>query len=62
MEVIKMTDGYPRPQLARSCWTNLNGSWRFRFDDTNIGEREKWFCDPLPGEQAINVKSEAKRS
>ena len=50
-----MTDGYPRPQLARSCWTNLNGSWRFRFDDTNIGEREKWFCDPLPGEQAINV-------
>ena len=24
---------YPRPQLRRSQWTSLNGSWRFRFDD-----------------------------
>jgi uncharacterized short protein YbdD (DUF466 family) len=24
---------YPRPQLRRSRWTSLNGTWRFRFDD-----------------------------
>src|SRR3569623_1326492 len=26
--------GYPRPQLQRSQWTSLNGTWRFRFDDS----------------------------
>jgi beta-galactosidase/beta-glucuronidase len=26
-------DGYPRPQFRRDGWMNLNGSWRFRFDD-----------------------------
>jgi beta-galactosidase/beta-glucuronidase len=25
--------GYPRPQLRREGWTNLNGAWRFAFDD-----------------------------
>ena len=24
---------YPRPQLVRDNWINLNGKWRFRFDD-----------------------------
>jgi beta-galactosidase/beta-glucuronidase len=24
---------YPRPQLVRDQWMNLNGKWRFRFDD-----------------------------
>jgi len=24
---------YPRPQLQRAQWTNLNGPWRFRYDD-----------------------------
>ena len=26
------TRGYPRPQLERSNWTNLNGSWEFAID------------------------------
>jgi beta-galactosidase/beta-glucuronidase len=26
--------GYPRPQLQRAQWLSLNGTWRFRFDDT----------------------------
>ena len=32
---------YPRPQMVRSNWENLNGSWDFLFDD---GERrrEEW--------------------
>ncbi|MBW4439906.1 MAG: glycoside hydrolase family 2 [Plectolyngbya sp. WJT66-NPBG17] len=25
--------GYPRPQLQRSNWINLNGSWKFSFND-----------------------------
>lgn len=29
-----MQHGYPRPQLQRSSWTCLNGTWRFRFDDS----------------------------
>ena len=28
-----MEFAYPRPQLRRSTWTSLNGTWRFRFDD-----------------------------
>ncbi|MBK4734909.1 glycoside hydrolase family 2 protein [Noviherbaspirillum pedocola] len=28
-----MTRAYPRPQLVRSNWTSLNGTWRFVFDD-----------------------------
>lgn len=26
-------DGYPRPQLQRDKWYNLNGTWRFVYDD-----------------------------
>jgi hypothetical protein len=28
-----MPHDYPRPQLRRDGWLNLNGPWRFRFDD-----------------------------
>lgn len=34
---------YPRPQLVRKEWLNLNGQWDFEFDDKNIGLKEKWF-------------------
>lgn len=34
---------YPRPQFVRDNWENLNGGWDFRFDDGNVGEREKWY-------------------
>lgn len=36
------TKDYPRPQFVRKEWTNLNGEWNFRFDDTNNGEEEGW--------------------
>ena len=38
-----MLTGYPRPQMERSFWLNLNGTWEFAFDDKNIGESEKWY-------------------
>ena len=36
---------YPRPQFVRSgdSWKNLNGSWRFAFDDANEGIARGWF-------------------
>ena len=33
---------YPRPQLVRPEWTNLNGLWDFAFDDEDEGERAGW--------------------
>lgn len=34
---------YPRPQLKRDNWLNLNGSWQFAFDDKDAGLKEGWF-------------------
>ena len=33
---------YPRPQFRREDWINLNGKWRFVFDDEDRGRREGW--------------------
>ncbi len=34
---------YPRPQLEREQWVNLNGIWDFSFDDLDQGINEKWY-------------------
>ncbi|MFO7795147.1 MAG: glycoside hydrolase family 2 protein [Promethearchaeati archaeon] len=35
---------YPRPQLVRkNNWINLNGIWKFAFDDNNEGLKEEWY-------------------
>ena len=36
---------YPRPQLVRSEWLNLNGQWDFEFDDQDVGLKEKWYIE-----------------
>ncbi len=33
---------YPRPQFRRDSWVNLNGEWRFAFDDEEAGLAEGW--------------------
>lgn len=33
---------YPRPQLRRDNWVNLNGPWDFAFDDDDRGLQENW--------------------
>ena len=33
---------HPRPDFQRQMWENLNGQWDFKFDQNNIGEKEKW--------------------
>ena len=32
---------YPRPQLRRQDWTNLNGEWSFAFDDSDVRPRRR---------------------
>ncbi len=34
---------YPRPQMVREAWMNLNGEWEFEFDDEDKGKNEEWF-------------------
>ena len=38
------TKDYPRPQMVRRQWENLNGAWDFAFDDAKEGEAAKWFA------------------
>lgn len=45
---------YPRPQLVREDWLNLNGEWDFSFDDSNKGMKEKWYVNK-DFDQKINV-------
>ena len=45
---------YPRPQFVRDNWLNLNGEWSFRFDDLNVGEKERW-QENFAGTHTINV-------
>jgi beta-galactosidase/beta-glucuronidase len=33
---------YPRPQFRRPDWVNLNGEWRFAFDDEGVGLARGW--------------------
>ncbi|KRG16370.1 glycoside hydrolase family 2 [Virgibacillus soli] len=37
---------YPRPQFKRQSWMNLNGTWKFAFDDHNVGEKGGWHEQP----------------
>jgi beta-galactosidase/beta-glucuronidase len=36
----------PNPQFARPTRTDLNGTWRFAFDDDNVGLAEHWYAEP----------------
>src|SRR5690625_4610833 len=45
---------YPRPRFQRDSWLNLNGQWKFAFDDANEGEVCKWYED-ANFEQMIQV-------
>ncbi len=46
---------YPRPTLVRSDWLNLNGTWRFRSDDEQVGLQDGWHREPLPDSEVITV-------
>lgn len=46
---------YPRPQLVRKEWQNLNGEWKFAWDDQNAGLKESWFVKPEKYDMSIQV-------
>ncbi len=33
---------HPRPQMTRSRWTDLGGTWDFAYDDANVGIDQGW--------------------
>lgn len=45
---------YPRPQMVRDTWSNLNGEWDFVFDDSGLGEKKEYY-NQFPKEMKINV-------
>lgn len=50
-----MRQEYPRPQLKRNEWQNLNGVWQFEFDDENKGMQLGWHKNPSALGRKVNV-------
>ena len=44
---------YPRPQLVREKWKNLNGEWEFAFDDKKEGLKDRWQENFPQGEKIL---------
>jgi beta-galactosidase/beta-glucuronidase len=56
MRASQQDDGYPRPQLRRNDWTELDGEWDFAFDDGDVGRAARWFTgDAAPFDRRIMV-------
>ncbi|CAG7652565.1 sugar-binding domain-containing protein [Paenibacillus allorhizosphaerae] len=54
MTTKKYVKNYPRPQFVRDHWVDLNGEWRFGFDDAGAGEAAGWQRD-FGGDRSIIV-------
>lgn len=50
-----MRQAYPRPQMVRKNWQNLNGTWQFCFDDADKGLEKKWYLGTEDFEYEIQV-------
>ncbi|MCG7392843.1 glycoside hydrolase family 2 [Microvirga sp. ACRRW] len=46
---------HPRPQLRRTRWIDLCGTWAFAFDDDECGLVERWFDQAEPFDRNILV-------
>lgn len=55
---------HPRPQFARTRWTDLNGSWQFAYDDADVGRDQRWQQrdDVYPLSIAVPYPPESERS
>ncbi|MDD6483617.1 MAG: glycoside hydrolase family 2 TIM barrel-domain containing protein, partial [Clostridiales bacterium] len=54
---------YPRPQLVREDWMNLNGEWQFEIDNSKCGEEKKFFeRDALDGRIIVPFCPESELS
>jgi beta-galactosidase/beta-glucuronidase len=50
-----MRKEYPRPQFVREQWQNLNGTWRFAYDDHNVGKKQRWYLSEKNFTKEIQV-------
>ena len=46
---------YPRPQMSRPDWINLNGAWEYRTDRAESGTERKWFLPETDFDERIEV-------
>ncbi len=46
---------HPQPNFERAVWQNLNGTWQFKPDSTNIGLSENWQSKPESFDKEILV-------
>ncbi len=46
---------YPRPELVRDSFMNLNGSWDFAFDYNKVGREKQWQLNPAIFDKKIEV-------
>ena len=46
---------YPRPQLVRALWQNLNGTWEYRTDRAASGTDRKFFAADTAFDEKIEV-------
>jgi beta-galactosidase/beta-glucuronidase len=53
--VLPRDSNHPRPQLTRTAWTDLCGSWRFAYDDANVGLDAGWAGKPEVFDREIIV-------
>jgi len=58
-----MNKGYPRPQLKRTKWIDLNGTWAFCFDDDDQGRQLGYPTNfPAASDILVPFSYETKRS
>jgi beta-galactosidase/beta-glucuronidase len=55
MDKVALRDEHPRPQLVRDRWTDLCGTWRFAYDDGDVGLDAGWAQDPSALHRTIEV-------
>jgi beta-galactosidase/beta-glucuronidase len=53
--MMTVRNEYPRPQVVRSNWENLNVVWDFCYDDDNLGLEEKWYQGNKEFDRQIQV-------
>lgn len=57
IDADKVLPAYPRPQLQRDTWTNLNGTWQYAIVPRDSGEPAHWDGDilvPFPVESQLS--------
>jgi hypothetical protein len=53
---------YPRPQMARDRWLNLNGTWQFEIDSGDSGLERGLVERPLQSEIVVPFAPESQLS